>query len=552
MVKDDKAFIQLLEIMKKTFLFLVGMFFSVMAQAYTAVTFKAGDPSCLLRKTTTTFEVDYSKLRVTNYDNLGWDAYLQRRGNDFVRDWPSDRRKAESYFTIRFNRKSDFLRITEGSADYKMVLRIATIDVGNAAGAFNPWASAKAGGAILNGTIEMYDARTNNLLCVLNVIDAKGAGTPSETTRLGLMFSEAAGDLCDFIEDDVERGRIQPTSLGGVAAAAAVTTTAPVASAPQTSAPVASAPQASAPAATSQASAGKATITLKNGAVVTGDIKKFDPLKEIVIVVAGHETTIPMSEVKDVTTVSNGAAAPTPAPTAATVVTPTTQMGAIDNGGTYSNDEYLGGRKLLVTDRQPYPASIRINLGTHNINLLLVRGGKMNMGYDGDGSRKMHSEPVHEVNVTSFYISDQPLPASLVLQYVSDKNVDGRGNEPAQVRGYDDVEQVIAAIARQTGKPYRLPTEAEWEYAASGDLQNQLFSIASSRYTAYEWCSDWLDNFPEDRMVLTDPTGPIRGEQHVIRSFNCDRGKYDRSSNIDEDDAFLGLVRLVIKAKDIQ
>lgn len=66
------------------------------------------------------------------------------------------------------------------------------------------------------------------------------------------------------------------------------------------------------------------------------------------------------------------------------------------------------------------------------------------------------------------------------------------------------------------------------------------------------WCSDFLDWYSESGVVLTDPTGPTRGDQHVIRAFNGKQGKYDRSNKIDEDDAYLGLVRLVIKAKDIK
>ena len=52
--------------------------------------------------------------------------------------------------------------------------------------------------------------------------------------------------------------------------------------------------------------------------------------------------------------------------------------------------------------------------------------------------------------------------------------------------------------------------------------------------------------------MRTDPTGPYDGDQHVVRSYNCERGKHDRSNKVDEDDAYVGLVRLVIKAKDIQ
>ena len=532
--------------MKRALFLVISLLACIAASAYTCVSFKSGDPSILMQKVTITYEIDWDHARVTNHDNMLFPQYLQKRGADFVADWPKDREKAEKYFTVRFNKKSDYLKIDEDgrSGEYKMTVRIATIDVGNGGSNFNPYASSKAGGTIINGTIEFAN-RQGQVVCVLNIIEGKGTGYPSETIRYGLALSEIAADIHDFIDDDVKKGKVKATAVAPtVAAATAATTATTVATATTVTTPaatVSSKEKTTVPAAASSATGGEARVTLKNGSVIIGKVKAFDPTTSITLFVAGLTTTIPMNEVQNVESVGGGSLTAAPATTVSSGA-------AVAGAAVAPAGESLGSRKLLVTDGEKYPQHITLNVNGHQLRLVLVRGGRLNMGYDGSGSRKMMSEPIHEVAVTSFYISDQPIPATVANQIVRD--VEGKGNEPAQFREYNDAQKMVNIIAQQTGKPYRLPTEAEWEYAASGDQQNAIFTMNSSMYTYYEWTSDYHDDFPDDQSVLTDPTGPSYGDEHQVRSFNGKRGKYDRSNKVDEDDAYTGVVRLVIKAKD--
>ncbi len=452
--------------MKKILLLFAGLLLAVGTEAYTCVSFKSGDPSILMKKCRISYEVVWDRARVTNYDNLLFPDYLKKRGDDFVRDWPSDRKKIEKYFTKQFNRKSDFMKIADGGkTDYKMILRLTSIDIGNGASGFNPWASRKAGGVIINGTIDFVDNSTGKVVCVLNIIKAKGTSSPSETVRMGLTFVVIGGDIHDFIDDDVKDGKVRATKVDRKASAEL-----------------------------------EADSKAEKKADSKAD-RKREREKE--------------READD------------------------------------DDDDDREEPKLVVTERRDYPASFNMKIGGQQFRMILVKGGRMRMGYDGRGSRRMRSEPVHRVAVTSFYISAEPVPATSVLTVLDEEKLKEEGGHHAQVNKYEDAERFAAVIAKRFKKPYRLPTEAEWEYAACSQQQKEIFGIAEGRDVAFEWCSDFYDEYPEDNGIVTDPKGPEKGRKHVVRAYNAERGKFNRNIDMDDDDDdYQGLVRLVIKAKD--
>lgn len=288
--------------MKKLFTLVLMLTSVLLAQARNTVELRSGNPNVLLQSGTASFEVDWDNAHVTNWDNLVWPQYLQKRGDDFVRDWPQDRIKAESYFTIRFNKKSNYWRLESQntSAQFRMILRITTIDVGNGGANFSPFSSVKAGGVIINGVIELRDA-AGTLLCVLSVNDVKGVGHMSETTRYGMSLFALANEVLDFMKD-VKKGKITPTPVeadpnaGGVLIPTVITQPATAAPTTQDATPSSANPTVQSGETT------EATVKLKNGSVINGKVKAFDPTTSITIEVAGIETAIPMSEVENVET----------------------------------------------------------------------------------------------------------------------------------------------------------------------------------------------------------------------------------------------------------
>ncbi len=263
---------------------------------------------------------------------------------------------------------------------------------------------------------------------------------------------------------------------------------------------------------------GQSVVTLKNGTELKGTIKAIDPTDALTIVIAGVEAKIKMS---DVARIEEANQAPVSVPTAAAQP----QLGEKD--------------KLIVTDRADYPESFELKVGNESIKMILVRGGDMNMGFDGKGSRAMNSEPVHKVGVTSFYMSENFVHSKVASEITGKAS---KKDSYVTLR-WKKINQMVQDIAEKAGLPVRLPTEAEWEYAACSNEQDLIFNTCKG----FEYCSDLFDEF-RDVEYKMDPKGPDKGKfgQHVIRAYSQEKGKLRRSYG-DLEHYF----RLVIKVKDV-
>ncbi len=220
-----------------------------------------------------------------------------------------------------------------------------------------------------------------------------------------------------------------------------------------------------------------------------------------------------------------------------------------------------------------------------SFNMVYVEGGTFTMGATAEqGADASDDEkPAHSVTLSSYSIGQTEVTQELWKAVMGEKPSYFKGSKnPVEIVSYEDCLTFISKLNSLTGQNFRLPTEAEWEYAARGGKYSKGYKYSGSNnidnvawYTnnsgskthpvatkqanelglydmtgnVWEWCSDWYDKYKKSSQ--TNPQGPRSGSFRVIRGGSWfDSARYCRvsyrfNSLPDGGDGFLG-VRLVL------
>lgn len=183
-------------------------------------------------------------------------------------------------------------------------------------------------------------------------------------------------------------------------------------------------------------------------------------------------------------------------------------------------------------------------------DMVRVEGGTYTMGLTkGMQDAVGWASPAHRVTVSSFFISKYEVTQALWRAVMGSNPSRFKGdNRPVEHVSWDDCQLFLSRLRTLTGYSFRLPTEAEWEYAARGGNRSRgyvfsgsdnLYNVAwykgNSDMTTHdvgglepnelglydmagnvsEWCSDFMGDYTASPAV--DPKGPATGDFRVVR-----------------------------------
>ena len=185
-----------------------------------------------------------------------------------------------------------------------------------------------------------------------------------------------------------------------------------------------------------------------------------------------------------------------------------------------------------------------------SFNMVRVDGGTFQMGATSEQKDPFDWEkPVHRVTLSDYYIGETEVTQGLWEAVMDSNPSEFKGkNLPVECVSWDDCQIFIQKLNQLTGRRFRLPTEAEWEYASRGGNRSRGYQYSGSNnlndvawYTdnskdkthdvktkqsnelglydmsgnVWEWCQDWYGDYSSS--AQTNPTGPSSGSRRVDR-----------------------------------
>ena len=209
---------------------------------------------------------------------------------------------------------------------------------------------------------------------------------------------------------------------------------------------------------------------------------------------------------------------------------------------------YSSGSSSMASGSNTISISVKDGI---SIDMVKVEAGTFMMGATPEMEKPDSDEkPLHQVTLTNDYYMGKYEVTQALWQAVMGSNPSyfKGDNLPVEQVSWKDCQKFISKLNKMTGRKFRLPTEAEWEYAARGGKKSRSYQYSGSSNISdvawydgnsgskphpvgtkqanelgiydmsgnvYEWCSDWYGSYSSSSQ--TNPTGADSGSCRVFR-----------------------------------
>ncbi len=209
------------------------------------------------------------------------------------------------------------------------------------------------------------------------------------------------------------------------------------------------------------------------------------------------------------------------------------------------------GTGRALSESRPAMQNKTFTVNGVSFTMVAVEGGTFTMGATSEqGSDAYdHEKPAHSVTLSPYYIGQTEVTQELWQAVMGSNPSKFKGvYKPVEQVSCDDCQQFINRLNSLTGEQFKLPTEAQWEYAARGGKHSRAYKYSGSNSigdvawygdnsgsqthnvatkqanelglydmngNVWEWCCDWYGDYSSGSQ--TDPAGPATGSDRVFR-----------------------------------
>lgn len=203
---------------------------------------------------------------------------------------------------------------------------------------------------------------------------------------------------------------------------------------------------------------------------------------------------------------------------------------------------------------------VTVDVAGARVEMVRVKGGSFTMGNNNTpkGVKLTYeaARPEHRVTVGDFYIGRYEVTQDVWAAVMGENPSKFKGDRlPVESVTWEEAQRFALLLSQMTGHRFRLPTEAEWEYAARGgkstpfagcergqldrygwycvnsertthpvgQLQPNAFGLFDMSGNVAEWCQDWMEAYSS--AAQDNPRGPREGENKILRG-----GHYNSTS----------------------